>query len=576
MQIRFDDLRPGHRRSFGFVDPVDVLAAHSIDEIAGVVAGAEGHAEEGRWVAGFLSYEAAAGFDPVLVTHDPVDGLPLAWFAVFDERLVDPAWPEAVPYEMGEWEPDQDRAAHAAALGAIHQRIGTGDTYQVNYTMRMRGRFSGDRLGAYGDLISAQSGGFGAFIDLGDYQVLSASPELFFHWDESGITTRPMKGTVGRGRWPAEDESRRLWLEASEKDRAENLMIVDLLRNDLGRIAEYGSVEVDGLFGIERFETLWQMASTVRAVPRPGATLMDVLQALFPSGSVTGAPKARTMEIIRELEATPRGLYCGAVGLLAPPGSGEPRAQFNVAIRTVVIDDRTGTAEYGTGGGITWDSVAASEYDEAIVKAAVLTHRPPEFSLLETMRWRPESGIDRWESHFERLRASAGYFGFPVPDDIEAALAGLGGEEDLRVRLLLTRAGEVSFETAPLEHRPDPVRLAIDTQRVSSGNVLLFHKTTHREVYETAATRHPGADDVVLVNEHGLATETTRANLAVRLGDDWLTPPLADGCLPGVYRAELIEAGRLREESVPSAALLEAEELAVVSSLRGWRRATCA
>ncbi len=524
-------------------------------------------------MAGFLTYEAASGFDPVLLTHEPVGGLPLVWFAAFEERRLDPAWPGAGGYEMGEWRPDQDRATHAAALEAIHRFIGAGDTYQVNYTMRMGGEFSGDSLSAYADLISAQSGGFGAFIDLGDYQILSASPELFFHWDEDGIITRPMKGTAGRGRWPAEDESQRLWLAASEKDRAENLMIVDLLRNDLGRIAEYGSVEVDDLFEIERFETLWQMTSTVQARPRRGTSLMEVLTALFPSGSITGAPKARTMEIIRELEATPRGLYCGAIGLLAPQGSGEPRAQFNVAIRTVILDSAAGTAEYGTGGGITWDSVAASEYDEALVKTAVLSHRRLEFSLLETMRWSPEGGIIRSELHLDRLRASADYFGFRVPDDIGASLTSITGDKDLRVRLLLGRTGEVSVELSPFEDAAGPVRLAIDTQPVDARSVMLFHKTTHRAVYDEAAARHPGADDVVLVNEAGRATETIRANLAVRFGDRWVTPPLDDGCLPGTYRAELLAAGILGEQSISVASLAEADDLAVLSSLRGWRPA---
>ena len=573
MQIRFDDLRPDHRLSFAFADPVEILAAQSADEVPGVVTAAEGHALAGRWVAGFLSYEAASGFDPVLVTH-PAGDLPLVWFAAFDERRVDSGPPDAKTNRMDGWQPDQDRATHAAALAAIHKLIGAGDTYQVNYTMRMRGRFAGDPLSAYADVVSAQSGGFGAFLDLGNYQILSASPELFFRWDEEGITTRPMKGTAGRGRWPSEDESQRLWLADSEKDRAENLMIVDLLRNDLGRIAQYGSVQVDGLFGIERFDTLWQMTSTVRATPRPEMTLMDVLTALFPSGSITGAPKARTMEIIRELETTPRGLYCGAVGLLAPPGSGHPRAQFNVAIRTVVIDGRTGTAEYGTGGGITWDSVAEREYDEALVKTAVLTHRPPEFSLLETMRWNPEQGVVRKVRHLSRLRASADYFGFAYPEErIEAELGGLEGDGQLRVRLIVDRIGRVTVEHEPLRQPADPVRLVLDSQAVDSDSVLLFHKTTYRDVYEQAAGRHPGADDVVLVNENGMATETTRANLAVRSGDTWVTPPLEDGCLPGVYRAELLDRGRLREQSVPMASLGEADELAVVSSLRGWRRA---
>ncbi|MGI9608969.1 MAG: chorismate-binding protein, partial [Acidimicrobiia bacterium] len=379
---------------------------------------------------------------------------------------------------------------------------------------------------------------------------------------------------VGRGRWPEEDDSRRLWLAASEKDRAENLMIVDLLRNDLGRIAEYGSVEVEGLFGIERFETLWQMTSTVRAVPRDGTGLMAVLRALFPSGSITGAPKARTMEIIRELEATPRGLYCGAIGLLAPPGSGQPRAQFNVAIRTVVVDAVAGTAVYGTGGGITWDSVPENEYDEALVKTAVLTHRQAEFSLLETMRWTPDEGVVRRQRHLDRLRASADYFGFAYPKAaIESGLTNLESTGDLRVRLLLDRTGQAIVEHEPLRQPGTPVRLVIDGFQVDSDNVLLFHKTTHRDVYDQAASRHPEADDVVLVNEKGMATETTRANLAARFGDSWVTPPLEDGCLPGTYRAELIEDGALREQSILAVSLKEAHELAVVSSLRGWRPA---
>ncbi|NNC93375.1 MAG: aminodeoxychorismate synthase component I [Acidimicrobiia bacterium] len=570
MQIRFDDLRPGHRHSFGFVDPIEVLTTDSAAGVAEVVAAAEGRAAAGRWVAGFLSYEAAPGLDPVLATHPPARGFPVAWFAVFESRLVDPPWPESLPFSLGEWESQTDRAAHRDALDSIHRSIAAGDTYQVNHTMRLRGRFTGDAVSAYQALVRAQSGGFGAFLDIDDHLVLSASPELFFAWDENGITTRPMKGTIARGRWPEEDEAHRRDLIDSHKDRAENLMIVDLLRNDLGRIAEYGSVEVTDLFGMERFDTVWQMTSTIRAQPRPGVSLLDVLTGLFPSGSITGAPKARTMEIIRKLEASPRGLYCGAIGLLAPPGSGEPRAQFNVAIRTVVIDSASGDAEYGTGGGITWDSVATSEYDEALVKAAVLTHQPPGFSLLETMLWGPGEGIARWGRHLSRLQASADYFGFTVPSDLGVVLGEINAEEAQRVRLVLSREGEVGVQVEPLEIPDGPVRVAVDSERVDSQDTFLFHKTTHREVYEAAAGRFPKADDVILVNENDMATETTRANLAVRLGDTWVTPPLDDGCLPGTYRAELVDAGTLREQSVPRSSLLEADGLAVVSSLRGW------
>jgi para-aminobenzoate synthetase/4-amino-4-deoxychorismate lyase len=256
--------------------------------------------------------------------------------------------------------------------------------------------------------------------------------------------------------------------------------------------------------------------------------------------------------------------------VLAPPGSGEPRARFNVAIRTVVVDG-AGNAEYGTGGGITWDSRPAGEYDEALVKAAVLTHTPAGFSLLETMRWTPEAGVVRRHRHLDRMRASADYFGFTFPAAaIDVRLDAITGTVDRRVRVLVDPAGQVTVETSPLVVAEDPVRLAIDTVAVDAGHVLLFHKTTDRAVYEEAAARHPGADDVVLVNGAGFATETTRANLAVRLGADWVTPPLEDGCLPGAYRAELLEEGTLREASIPATRLVDADELAVISSLHGW------
>ena len=255
---------------------------------------------------------------------------------------------------------------------------------------------------------------------------------------------------------------------------------------------------------------------------------------------------------------------------------GEARAQFNVAIRTVVVDAPAGTAEYGIGGGITWDSVAESEYDEALVKAAVLTHRPPGFSLLETVRWTPGEGIVRRQRHLDRLRASAHYFGFPLPEDIDGVFDGITAPTEQRVRLVLSPAGEASVEASPLDERTGPVSLAIDPTPVDSRQVLLFHKTTHRALYEAAAARYPEADDVVLVNEHGMATETTRANLAVRFGDRWVTPPLDDGCLPGTYRAELLENGTLEEQSIPVADLAGADDLAVLSSLRGWRPAQLA
>jgi para-aminobenzoate synthetase / 4-amino-4-deoxychorismate lyase len=388
-----------------------------------------------------------------------------------------------------------------------------------------------------------------------------------------------MKGTARRGRWPEEDERAARELVASGKDRAENAMIVDLLRNDMGRVSREGSVTWSDLFAAERFETVWQLTSTISSDLAPGTGLAEVFGGLFPSGSVTGAPKVRTMELIADLEDSPRGVYCGAVGYVAPGGDGGPRARFNVAIRTVTVDARTGTAEYGVGGGITWDSRAEHEYDETVAKAQVLTARRPRFDLLETLRHEPDAGYCRLEEHVARLQRSAAYFGFAFDEDsVRSALsrAADGAPEQLaRVRLLLSRDGRVDTGVLPLA-TPDPtVRLAIDlTRPVDPNDVILFHKTTLRAHYEEARARHPDADDVVLVNARGLVTETTIANLAVRLDGRWWTPPLGDGLLPGVERAALLDDGTLAERSITVQELKRAEEIAVLNSVRGFRRAT--
>src|SRR5262249_42404620 len=370
-----------------------------------------------------------------------------------------------------------------------------------NFTLRMLATLRGDARGLYRDLCFAQRGRYAAYLDLGRFRVLSASPELFFRIDDDRITTRPMKGTAPRARSPAEDEAARVALTGSVKDRAENAMIVGLLRNDLGRIARDGGVRWSDVFEAERFETVWQLTSTVEADLRPGTSLTDVYRALFPSGSVTGAPKVRTMELIAELEGSERGVYCGSVGYVAPDGAPGPRARFSVAIRTVVCESASGAARYGVGGGITWDSRAASEYDEVVAKARVLTARRPEFRLLESLRFEPGAGYRRLDEHLARLGASAAYFGFEFDDQgvrraLEQAAA---GERDrpLKVRLLLDRRGRIETGAARIARTREPVRLAVDQGGpVDPADPMLFHKTTVRERYDDAALRYPDADDV--------------------------------------------------------------------------------
>jgi para-aminobenzoate synthetase/4-amino-4-deoxychorismate lyase len=356
-------------------------------------------------------------------------------------------------------------------------------------------------------------------------------------------------------------------------------MIVDLLRNDLGRIAEVGSVRVDELFSLERYPTVWQLTSQVSARIQPGTGLLDLFRALFPCGSVTGAPKRSTMQLIDVLEPTPRGIYCGAVGLVAPP-SARFRARFNVAIRTVVVDRTSGQSVYGAGGGITWGSEAAAERAELHAKAAVLAHDVTEHQLLETLAFGPGEGLRHLDRHLARMADSADWAGFRF--DRAGVLAAVRRAverctEPARVRILLSRAGQVEVDLVampPVDARP--VRLALDDDPVDDADPWLQHKTTRRDVYLTRALRHPEADDVVLLNQRGEVTETTIGNLAVRLDGRWCTPPTTSGCLPGVERGRLLEQGVLHERVLHAADLLAAEDLAVVSSLRGWRSATLA
>ena len=383
-----------------------------------------------------------------------------------------------------------------------------------------------------------------------------------------------MKGTAPRGRWESEDIERLAELMGSEKDAAENVMIVDLLRNDLGHIAEFGSVEVEELLTAEKYDTVWQLTSTIGAAVQPELSLFEVFRGLFPCGSITGAPKQRTMQIITELEPSPRGVYCGAIGFVAPVGDQGPKASFSVAIRTAVIDSETGSAQYGVGGGITWDSTPEGEYAELDMKAAVLRHGSADFSLLETILWQPDEGWKFLEQHLNRAKESARFFDIPWVDEaIRAALKGIGGDSALRVRLMVSREGVPTVETVAFELNSSPVTVAVALEPVDTRSPFLFHKTTRREIYEAARAAHPQVNDVILTNEQGMITESTIANVAVKLGGKWFTPPISDGCLPGIYRAELLKEGAMYERSVSVSDLAGAQGIALINSVRGWRTA---
>lgn len=573
--VRFD--APGGGRSFRFLGPRGVLRADGVEDVPAVLAGVERAVADGLHAAGFVAYEAAPAFDRAFVTHRPDPRLPLAWFALYEAR--EEARPDygsasAGTADLGPWRIDLDEAAYTARVGRIHAWIAAGDTYQVNLTTRLTAPFRGDPRALYERLCLGQRSDFCAMLDLGGGRtIVSASPELFFRRDADGLALRPMKGTRPRGRWPEEDRALAAELAASPKDRAENLMIVDLLRNDAGRVARVGGVRVERMFDVERYETVHQMTSTIRADLRPDAGLADLFRALFPCGSVTGAPKVRTMEIIREVETGPRGAYCGAIGFVSP---GE--AVFSVGIRTLLLDAGAGTAELGIGSGVTYDSDAAAEYRECWSKAAFARRAPADFDLLETLLWEPDGGWFLLEGHLARLAASAEYFGYGWDEDaVRARLADVVADppspHPLRARLTMDRAGRVEVESAPLRSGPEPVRVAVSAEPVDSRDPLLYHKTTRRDGYARRAAARPDCDDVLLVNERGELTESTIANLVVRMDGGLWTPPLECGLLPGVLRADLLARGEVRERVLRREDLERAEETWLISSVRRWRRA---
>lgn len=578
---RFDDLRPDRRRGFALGPVTETIVAVTLDEVRPALATAEAAVADGRWVGGWVAYEAAGAFDPAFTVRSPAGTafaeLPLVWMGVADHRTAPPP-PPGGDYVIEQWRSHTTAAHHHAAVEEIRRRIRSGDTYQVNHTFLMSTHFSGDIAAFYDKLIRAQSCGYGALIDTGDWVVASASPELFFEWGQGVVVCRPMKGTTRRGFDLADDLARRAWLEASEKNRAENVMIVDMVRNDLGRVAATGSVHVPALFSTEKYDTVWQLTSTVTARSVPRTRLGDVFSALFPSASITGAPKVATMDIIAGLETHPRGVYCGAIGF-GGPGPEGPTWAFNVGIRTVLLNRPTSTAYYGTGGGITYDSEPGDEYDEAMLKAEVLTRPAGELRLLETTRWDPRLGARHLDRHLARAADSAAYFDIPFDAaEVRAALARAvkDSAEPARLRILVARDGWVTVETADLPAGDAPVRLAVDDRPVDRSDPLLRHKTTLRRLYEEAAARHPEADDVVLWSGDGEVTETTIGNLAVRVDGRWVTPPVACGLLPGTERAARLAAGELVEKVVTVEDLRLATGIARLNSVRGWEEAELA
>jgi para-aminobenzoate synthetase/4-amino-4-deoxychorismate lyase len=558
-----------------FREPVEVITACSQADVVPALEAVEAEVSAGRHAAGFVTYEASPGLDKAMETHS-TDGAPLVWFGIFERPeefcLADDLSSSGFGVDADEsgWIPSISKSEYGEAISRIKDYLKAGDTYQVNYTLRLRNQFNGDPWDLFLRLCRTQRAKYCAFIETDEFAVCSASPELFFSLTGERLLSRPMKGTSKRGLTLGQDRDLADALLKSEKNRAENVMIVDMVRNDMGRIAFAGSVEVERMYDIERYPTVLQMTSTVAC--RTAASFLDIMKALFPCASITGAPKVRTMQIIKELEHGTRGIYTGCVGYVAPGRD----AMFNVAIRTVTLDKGSGSCEYGVGGGIVWDSDAGNEHDECLVKSAVLKKETPDFDLIESFLWEEDKGYFLMDRHMKRLKRSAEYFGFDldmaeVEDRLMKDVASMEGQ-NCKVRLHVNRTGHVLVERTPIGRKgvAHAWKVKLSDQKVKSDDPFLYHKTTIRGVYERARLTARGYDDVLLWNERGEVTESTVANVVVSRNGTKVTPPVQCGLLPGIFREWLIDNGDIEEGIVGIEDLKEAEEVFLINSVRKW------
>ncbi|MFP3918660.1 aminodeoxychorismate synthase component I [Lysinibacillus telephonicus] len=557
----------GEVKPFTFCNPLKIIIANTIEEILPSFQLIEEAIQQGYYAAGYLSYESAPAFDSAYKVKEDYN-MPLLWFGIFSEPQ-QMSLNSSGSYNLSKWSPSITMDEYNSAIQSIKGLIENGVTYQTNYTIRLASKFQGDDIALFERLKRAQSSNYCAYLNIGDFRILSASPELFFHLEGDRITTRPMKGTMKRGKTAKEDKEKANELYHSEKNRAENVMIVDLLRNDLSVIARPGTVKVQKLFDIEQYPTVHQMTSTITAEVNENTNLLDVFRALFPCGSITGAPKISTMEVINDLETTPREVYCGAIGYITP----SKEAIFNVPIRTVIINQETNQATYGVGGGITWDSTAEDEFYEIVAKASFLEEDRPEFELLESILL-SDGEYFLLEKHLDRLLQSAKYFNFIFDEDkITENLirfAKQNPHSDFKVRFLLERNGKIIIDAQPITKPNIPLVVTLADYPVDKNNLFLYHKTTNREVYSNFQRKFPHVFDVLLWNEKEELTEFTNGNVVLEINNVLYTPPVECGLLAGTFREHLLKEGKIKERTLTKSDLKICTNIWLINSVRKW------
>ncbi len=558
--IDFRDL--GER--YTFTQPIKELKTRDLAEVADLLAQVESYQEQGYYVVGYVSYEAAPAFEEKLAVHKaPLLGEYLLYFTVHDSVETSPI---PLTYDdidlPSNWQEVTSEADYEKAIAQIHHHLRQGDTYQANYTVQLKQDLSANPFAIYNRMVVEQEAGYNAYIEHDEMAVISMSPELFFEQNDRELTTRPMKGTTQRGVTDQEDLAQASWLEQDPKNRSENMMIVDLLRNDMNRISEVGSEHVERLCQVEQYSTVWQMTSTIESQLRLDVDLVAIFRSLFPCGSITGAPKIATMEIIKDLEPQPRGVYCGTIGLLLPNG----RRIFNVAIRTIQLHQ--GKAIYGVGGGITWDSTWESEYREVHQKAAVLYRKQARFKLITTGRISQKQLLFE-DQHLERLTKASRYFAYPFdPEElrqkIEEECQACDSHQDYRLRISLSKSGEMELSRQVLTPlSPTFCKAKLCLQEADLNQSFTYFKTTHRPHLSL------GKQEIIYHNAAGELLETSIGNLVLKINGKLYTPPINLGILSGIYRQHLLGKGQVEEKIMTLADLNQAEAVFGCNAVRG-------
>ena len=542
-----------------FTDTIKELKTKDIKEVKHLLAEVEAYQNQGYYAVGYVSYEAAPAFETKFeVIDDPLMSEYLLYFTIHESVQTEPIPLTYKPITLPKtWQELTSAEEYKAAIEHIHHHIRQGDTYQVNYTVQLQQNITADPFAIYNRLVVEQNAHYNAFIQHDDVSIISVSPELFFKKDGDGLTTRPMKGTTNRGLTTETDLKQAQWLAQDQKNRSENMMIVDLLRNDMNRISKIGSENVKSLCLVEQYSTIWQMTSTIETQLLPNSSLGDIFQALFPCGSITGAPKIATMAIIKDVEKQARGVYCGAIGILLPNGP----TIFNVAIRTLQMQGNK--AIYGVGGGITWDSKWEAEYEETKQKSAVLYRQNPKFDLISTGRIH-RGKLLFLKEHLNRLQESSRYFSYPfnkeeVQNQVEDLCQSLDFDTDYRLKMSLAKNGELTFEHNQLTGLADvfcQARLVEQTHPLDSP--YTYFKTSYRP--HISLEPH----EQIYYNQKKELLETSIGNLVLKIEDQLYTPPVHLGLLNGIYRQSLIANNQVTERVLTLDNLKQAQAMAVM------------